>query len=81
MTWSEIKKAVEEAGINEEDEVSVIQCQAHDGDKSLHKIKLGKFLKLAENFSKALEKMRVDVLADFEREIDLRSRLRQKLGR
>ncbi|MEK6299170.1 MAG: hypothetical protein AABO41_00485 [Acidobacteriota bacterium] len=51
MTWSEIKKAVEDAGIAEEDEVSVIQCQAHDGDKTLCKIKLGVFVKLAENFS------------------------------
>ena len=51
MTWSEIKKAVEDAGIAEGDEVSVIQCQAHDGDKTLHRLKLGKFVKLAENFS------------------------------
>lgn len=51
MTWSEIKKAVEDAGIAEEDEVSVIQCQAHDGAKTLHKIKLGKFVKLSEDFS------------------------------
>ena len=51
MTWSEIKKAVEDAGIAEEDEVSVIQCQAHDGNKTLHKMKLGKFVKLAEDLS------------------------------
>lgn len=51
MTWSEIKKAVEDAGIAEDDEVSVIQCQAHYGDKTLHRLKLGKFVKLAENFS------------------------------
>ena len=31
MTWSEIKNAVEDAGIADEDEVSVIQCQTHDG--------------------------------------------------
>jgi hypothetical protein len=29
VTWKEVKKAVEDAGIAEEDEVSVIQCQAH----------------------------------------------------
>lgn len=51
MTWSEIKNAVEDAGIADEDEVSVIQCQTHDGGKTLHKMKLGKFVKLAENFS------------------------------
>jgi hypothetical protein len=53
MTWSEIKKAVEDAGVGEEDEVSVIQCQAHDGDKTLHRIKLGRFVKLCENFSES----------------------------
>ena len=56
MTWREIKKAVDEAGISEEDEVSVIECQPHDGDKTLHKLKLGKFVKLAENFSEEARK-------------------------
>lgn len=53
MTWSEIKKAVVEAGIADDDEVSVIQCQAHDGSKTLHKLKLGKFVKLTEDFSES----------------------------
>ena len=53
MTWREIKNAVEDAGIGEDDEVSVIQCEPHDGDKTLYKIKLGKFVKLAENFSES----------------------------
>lgn len=53
MTWSEIKKAVEDAGIDDEDEVSVIQCQAHHGNKTLHKIKLGTYLKLSEDFSES----------------------------
>jgi hypothetical protein len=56
MTWSEIKKAVEDAGIAEEDEVSVIQCQAHDGNKTLRKLKLGKFVKLAEDLSESARK-------------------------
>lgn len=56
MTWKEIKKAVDDAGISEEDEVSVIECQPHDGDKTLHKMKLGKFVKLAENFSEESRK-------------------------
>jgi len=51
MTWKEIKKAVQDAGIAEQDEISVIQCQAHDGDKTLHKLTLGKFVKLTEDFS------------------------------
>jgi len=53
MTWSEIKKAVVEAGIADNDEVSVIQCQAHDGSKTLHMLKLGKFVKLTEDFSES----------------------------
>lgn len=55
MTWKEIKKAVDVAGISEEDEVSVIECQPHDGNKTLHKIKLGRFVKLAEDFSEGAE--------------------------
>lgn len=53
MTWSEIKNAVEDAGIADEDEVSVIQCQAHDGNRTFHTLKLGKFVKLAEDISES----------------------------
>ncbi len=56
MTWSEIKKAVEDAGIADEDEVSVIECQQHNGNKTLHKLKLGRFVKLAEDFSEDARK-------------------------
>ena len=56
MTWKEIKKAVDEAGISEEDEVSAIECQPHDGDKTLHGLKLGKFVKLAESLSEEARK-------------------------
>jgi len=51
MTWKEIKNAAEAAGIRDDDEVSVIECQPHNGAKTLHKMKLGKFVKLAEDFS------------------------------
>jgi hypothetical protein len=44
MTWSEIKKAVEQVGVGEEEEISLIQ--------------LGRMLKLAENAS--AEKARKD---------------------
>jgi hypothetical protein len=47
MTWSEIRRAVEDAGIADEDEVSVIQCQAQDEDKTLHKMKLGTLVKVS----------------------------------
>ncbi|HYL98526.1 MAG TPA: hypothetical protein VEZ90_06185 [Blastocatellia bacterium] len=53
MTWSQIKKAVEEAGITEDDEIIDIHCQLHGGDKTLHKMQLGNFVKLAEDESKS----------------------------
>lgn len=49
MTWSQIKQAVEEAGVSDTDEIIDIQCKLHDGDKTLRKIKLGRFVKLAED--------------------------------
>jgi len=49
MTWSEIKKAVEQAGVQENEEIGIIQCENHDGDHTFHKVRLGKVLKLAEN--------------------------------
>jgi hypothetical protein len=51
MTWKEIKKAVEEAGVKEDEEISLIQCENGDGDKTFHKMRLGKGIKLAENIS------------------------------
>ena len=49
MTWNEIKKAVEEAGVEEDEEIGLIQCENGDGDHTFHKVRLGKTLKLAEN--------------------------------
>lgn len=51
MTWKEIKKAVEEAGVTEDEEIGLIQCENGDGDHTFHKVRLGKMLKLAENVS------------------------------
>lgn len=51
MTWGEIKKAVEQAGVTEDEEISSIQCENGDGDHTFHKVRLGKALKLAENIS------------------------------
>jgi len=51
MTWKEIKKAVEEAGVTEEEQISLIECGSSDGIKSFHKVRLGKAIKLAENTS------------------------------
>lgn len=51
MTWSEIKRAVEQAGVSEYEEIGLIQCENGDGDHTFHKVRLGKTLKLAENVS------------------------------
>ena len=53
MTWSEVKKAVEEAGIDDKDDICEIQCQIHQGDKHLHPVRLGRTLKLAEGISES----------------------------
>ena len=58
MTWKEIKDAVEQAGVREDDEIGLIQCENGDGDHTFHKVRLGKTLKLAENVS--AEKARAD---------------------
>jgi len=36
MTWREIKKAVEQAGVGEDEEIRVIQCENGDGDHTFH---------------------------------------------
>lgn len=49
MTWKQIKEAVEEAGIEDDDEIRVIQCENGNGDGTFHKMRLGKSLKLIED--------------------------------
>jgi hypothetical protein len=51
MTWSEIKKAVEQAGIKEEDDICTIHCAIHHGNKILHQKRIGRFVRLSEDFS------------------------------
>lgn len=51
MTWSDIKKAVEQAGVRDDEEIGSIQCENGDGDHTFHKVRLGHALKLAENVS------------------------------
>lgn len=55
MTWSEIKKAVAEAGVEEDDEICSIQCENGKGDKKLHRVRLGRALKLTEVRSESRE--------------------------
>jgi hypothetical protein len=51
MTWAEIQNAVQQAGISDNDEIVEIHCEPNDGGKTLHQIRLGRFIKLAEDIS------------------------------
>ncbi|PWT88920.1 MAG: hypothetical protein C5B55_12245 [Blastocatellia bacterium] len=51
MTWAQIKRAVEEAGVTDDEEITLIQCENGDGDHTFHKVHLGRRLKLSENIS------------------------------
>ena len=53
MTWSEIKSAVEAAGVKEEDDICTIQCAIHHGNKTLQPVRLGRFVRLTEDLSKS----------------------------
>lgn len=53
MTWKEVKKAIEELGIKESDEICLVECKFQGGDKTLHKSEMGKAIKLTEGFSEA----------------------------
>lgn len=56
MTWKEIKVAVEQAGVTEDEEIALIQCENRTGDHTFHRITLGNKLKLAENVSVELSR-------------------------
>ena len=49
MTWREIKKAVEQAGISEEDDIELIRCENTNGDHTFTRMRLGNKLNLTEN--------------------------------
>lgn len=49
MTWKQIKDAVEEAGVADDEEITAIECKNGDGSRTFHKMKLGKALKLRED--------------------------------
>lgn len=51
MTWSEIKQAVEQAGVRDDEEIGSILCQNGSGDHTFHRVRPGKALKLTENIS------------------------------
>jgi hypothetical protein len=56
MTWSEIKRAVEKAGVGDKDEILAIECELRDGDGALHASTQGQFVRLSEGFSEAVRK-------------------------
>jgi hypothetical protein len=60
MTWKEIKKAVDQAGVAEDEEISLIQCENGDGDHTFQKVRLGKMLKLAENVSEEVSRKKAE---------------------
>lgn len=49
MTWNEIKRAAEIAGIKETDEIAAIECERRDGDKTFHPAKSGNMIVLREH--------------------------------
>lgn len=55
MTWKELKKAIEELGIKDADEICCVECRFQDGDKNLHKSQMGKAIKLSEGISETAQ--------------------------
>jgi hypothetical protein len=49
MTWTEIKTAVEAAGIEDTTEIAEIRCELHGGTKTFQVIHIGHGLKLQES--------------------------------
>lgn len=60
MTWREIKEAVAQAGVKENEEIALIQCENGKGNHTFHKVTLGKRLKLAENVSEEISRKEAD---------------------
>jgi hypothetical protein len=56
MKWSEIKEAVEQAGVSDDDEILEIHCELREGDKTLHLTKQGNFITLSEYLSEETQK-------------------------
>jgi len=56
MTWSEIKQAVKQAGIRDNDEIVGIECEIRNGDGALHAVTQGDFVRLTEGSSDTARK-------------------------
>ena len=49
MKWAELKRAVEQAGVTDDDEIIAIECEMHHGGGSLQKVHQGNFIRLIED--------------------------------
>jgi hypothetical protein len=56
MKWSEIKEAVEQSGVSEDDEILEIHCELREGDKALHPTRQGNYITLNEYLSEETQK-------------------------
>jgi hypothetical protein len=56
MKWSEIKEAVEQSGVSEDDEILEIHCEMREGDKTLHLTRQGDFITLSEYLSEETQR-------------------------
>ena len=59
MKWSEIKEAVEQSGVSEDDEILEIHCELRDGDNALHPSKQGDFIRLSEHLSEEAQRREI----------------------
>jgi hypothetical protein len=48
MKWAELKRAVEQAGIGDDDEIIAIECEMHHGSGKLQKMHQGNYIHLTE---------------------------------
>ena len=55
MTWKQIKKAIDEAGLEDDEEISLIQCESRAGNRTFHKTRLGRAVKLTEDSRQDIE--------------------------
>lgn len=64
MTWAELKRAAEQAGIQDNDNILAIECQMYHGDQTLQKVHQGNFVRLIENTTEAyLQETGVDSIS------------------
>lgn len=58
MTWEEIKRAADDAGVKDDDEICAILCERREGGKTFRKTRLGNAVQLTEDAPERLEDYR-----------------------